>query len=127
MTATTTPESTRDLARLKASTSVLLGLILVQLVFAIITLIHSNATITAIHGGFGYLSLVTGLVAAWFAWRWSKDSGARGVFFHTLSLPTLAVIQIGLAEGGLKWVHVVVGVLYLVAVVGLWMMLRRRS
>ena len=127
MTATTTPARTRDLARLKASTSVLLGLILVQLVFAIIILVNSSATITAIHGGFGYLSLVTGLIAAWFAWRWSKESGAKGVFFHTLSLPILAVVQIGLAEGGLKWVHVAVGVAYLVAVVGLWAMLRRRA
>ena len=127
MTDTTTPARTRDLARLKAATSVLLGLIVVQAVFAIITLIHANDTITAIHGGFGYLSLITGVIAAWFAWRWSKDSGAGGVFFHALSLPILAVIQIGLAQGGLKWVHVVVGVVYLLAVVGLWTMLRRRS
>lgn len=126
MTATTTPAGTRDLARLKASASVLLGLILVQLVFAIITLIHHNDTIAAIHGGFGYLSLITGVVAAWFAWRWTRESGAKGTFFHTLSLPILAVIQIGLIQGGLKWVHVVVGILYLVAVVGLWTMLRRR-
>ena len=129
MSATTEPAPTTssDLARLKASATVLLGLILVQLVFAIIVLINDNATMKAIHGGFGYLSLITALIATWFAWRWTRTSGAKGVFFHTLSLPILCIIQIGLAGAGLKWVHVVVGVVYLLAVAGLWAMLRRRN
>lgn len=129
MTATTDPSpvTSNDLARLKASATVLLGLILIQLVFAIVVLANGNDTMKAIHGGFGYLSFITALIATWFAWRWVKTSDAKGVFFHTLSLPILCIIQIGLAGAGLKWVHVVVGVVYLLAVAGLWAMLRRRA
>ncbi len=56
-----------------------------------------------------------------------QRTGTKGVFFHTLSLPILCIIQIGLADAGLEWVHVSLGVIYLAAVVGLWAMLRRRS
>ena len=121
------PATSSDLARLKASATVLLGLILIQVVFAIVVLVNDDATMKAIHGGFGYLSLITALVATWFAWRWTKTSAAKGVFFHTLSLPILCVVQIGLADAGLTWVHVVLGVVYLAAVAGLWAMLRRRA
>lgn len=80
-----------------------------------------------IHGYIGYATFVVALVAAFFAWKASQVTGNKGTLYHAISLPVLALIQIGLAEMDLKWVHVVIGVVFLIAAFGLYAMADRHS
>lgn len=80
-----------------------------------------------IHGYIGYATFVVALVTAFFAWKAAQASGNKGTLYHAISLPVLALVQIGLAEMNVKWVHVIVGVLFLVAAFGLYAMADRSS
>lgn len=124
MASTNTPA----LSRLSATAGGLVLLMLLQLGMGIGILSSGNGLRDA-HGGIGYLIFLVCAVAAFFAWQLSKaDASAKGVFFHALSLPVLAILQIGLAEmDGMKWVHVVLGIALLVDALGLFMMTRKRS
>lgn len=66
------------------------------------------------HGDTGYLTFVVSLVAAVAAFLWMRSSGNKGLFMHAVSMAVLFLVQVGLAEMDLKWVHVVLGVLLLV-------------
>ena len=105
--------------RLTAMAASLTTLIQGGLAIAILT---GSESLTSVHGIIGYVTFVLTLVAAWFAYSYRKVTGDSGIFFHALSLPVLAIAQIGLAEMGQKWVHVVLGVAFLVGVVGLFAM-----
>lgn len=100
-------------------------LILLQFGVAMIILAHDNDALISAHGGVGYLSTVAAAITAFYAFKWSKETGAKGVFYHALSLPILCLIQIAIIEMHQKWLHVGLGVAYLVAVVGLFFMVRR--
>lgn len=78
------------------------------------------------HGILGYTNLVVVLTAAVLAWRWSATQDYRGTFFHAVSLPVMAVLQIGLAELDIATVHMSLGVAYLVAVIGLYAVTARK-
>lgn len=121
------------LTRLQQTAAATLLLMLVQLGMGIGILSHVKGLRDA-HGGIGYLMFLCSLVAVFFAFKYSReDASAKGMFGHAISIPLLAVVQIGLAEmagkggEGLKWAHVVVGVLLLVDAMGLFAMARKRS
>ena len=89
------------------------------------TVLSGGGGIRNVHGYVGYATAIVSLIAVFFAWKSSQQTGNKGILFHAISLPVLAVLQIGLAEMDLKWVHVVVGVLFLVAAFGLYAMADR--
>lgn len=88
---------------------------------------HYNATVFEVHGGFGYASVVVAVVVAVFAWRQSRTSGNRGVFWHALSIPILCIVQLALIGSGYVTAHIILGLVYFVAVIGLFMVVRRRT
>ncbi|SDB80804.1 hypothetical protein GA0111570_103127 [Raineyella antarctica] len=109
------PSSVR---RLRLTAIVATVLIVIQLGLGIM-IATGNGGLREAHAGIGYLLVLTGIVASIFAWSAAKVAGSKGVFFHALSLPVLMLVQIGLAEMGLEVVHIILGILIVVAVVGL--------
>ena len=76
------------------------------------------------HAGLGYAATLSAAVAAISAIVWKRRGGATGVMAHAVSMPILMIIQIGLGSAGIKWVHVVLGILILLGLIGLPMSLR---
>ncbi len=111
---------------LSISTAVLAVLALVQFGLGIGAM-GSGGVVANIHGGFGYLALVVAVVTAVFTFLWTRRVGHQGLFWHAVSLPVLAVVQIGLANTGLVAWHIVIGIFYVVAVIALFMLVRKRS
>ncbi|WP_153504544.1 hypothetical protein [Cumulibacter manganitolerans] len=120
----TTPVASPATRNVRTSALILSLLALVQAALGG-TVLSGGGGIKTVHGYVGYLTFVVALVAAFFAWKAAQVTGNKGTFFHALSLPILALIQIGLAEMDLKWVHVIVGILFLVAAFGLYAMADR--
>ncbi|MGO4958484.1 hypothetical protein ACTQ49_14670 [Luteococcus sp. Sow4_B9] len=120
-------------SRLKTTALVINLAVLVQLALgiAMLTGLYSVAIAKA-HSGVGYITMIGSVIAAVFAWQLSKaDASAKGLFFHALSLPVLAIIQFGLGEmiGGsdaLKWLHVALGIAFVGASVSLYTLLDKR-
>lgn len=109
-----------SVSRLRTTANVAAVLILIQLVLGIMIAVGNGGSIVrSAHAGVAYLALLAGIVAAVFAWSASKWAGSKGVFFHALSLPILALVQIGLGEMNLALVHIILGVLTVVAYVSL--------
>lgn len=95
-------------------------LILLQLVLGVMIAFGTGgAFIREAHAGVAYLTVLAGIVATVFAWSAAAVAGSKGVFFHALSLPILAVLQIGLGEMHLTVVHIILGLATVVAFVGL--------
>lgn len=90
-------------------------------------ILGSLGGVFGIHRTLGFISLGAAVLAAIFAVVWSTRSGNKGLMFHAISVAVLALAQIGLGEMGLRWVHVGVGLLYLVAAVALGTLSFRRG
>lgn len=86
----------------------------------------SSGPLHAMHGMVGNLNFVVAIVAAVAGVLWGRASGNKGLMFHALSLPVLAVIQIALGEMHLTMVHIVLGFAYLLAAVALFTLALRR-
>lgn len=100
-------------------------LVAAQLVLGILML-NGSWNLLQAHAGLGYAATLAAAVAAVSAVVWKRRGGRTGVMAHAVSMPVLMLIQIGLGQGGVKWVHVVLGVLILIGLVGLPMSLRAR-
>lgn len=79
-----------------------------------------------VHAVIGYMVAALAVIAATLAWRVARARGSMGIFYHGLAIPVLLVVQIGLGEMGQKWVHVVLGVLLLIACAALGVLAARR-
>lgn len=125
--------TSQTLSRLQSFAAAVLLFIFVQAGIGIGMLTSAPGWMFEAHAYVGYANFIAAIVAAVLAFQYSKqEPSAKGMFFHALSLPVLAFVQIGLAEmaGGneaLKWVHVALGVAYLVDAFGLFAMARKRS
>lgn len=109
-----------SVSRLRTTANVAAVLILIQLALgAMIALGNGGSMIRPAHAGVAYLTVLAGIVATVFAWSASKSVGSKGVFFHALSLPILGLVQISLAEMNLTVVHIILGILTVVAFIGL--------
>ncbi|MDO5534005.1 MAG: hypothetical protein Q4F65_05075 [Propionibacteriaceae bacterium] len=86
----------------------------------------SSGPLHAMHGMIGNLNFVLALVAGIAGILWGRASGNKGLMFHALSLPVLAVIQIALGEMHLTMVHIVLGFVYLIAAVSLFTLALRK-
>ncbi|AXE37425.1 hypothetical protein [Acidipropionibacterium virtanenii] len=98
-------------------------LVAAQLVLGILMLSGSWSLIEA-HAGLGYAGTLAAVLAAVSAVVWKRRGGSAGVMAHAVAMPVLMIIQIGLGSAGVKWVHVVLGVLILIGLIGLPMSLR---
>ena len=68
------------------------------------------------------------IVATVLAWRYGKAKGNLGTFFHALSLPILLIVQTGLGSmGDFEMIHIVLGVLILIATVALTTLSSRKT
>lgn len=109
-----------SVSRLRVTATVAAVLVLIQLALGVmITVGTGGLSIRDVHAVVGYLTVIAGVVAAVFAWSAAKLAGSKGIFFHALSLPVLALIQIALAEADLRLVHIILGILTVVAFLGL--------
>ena len=86
----------------------------------------SSGPLHAMHGMVGNLNFVLALVAGIAGIVWSRSSGNKGLMFHALSLPVLAIVQIGLGEMHLTMIHIVLGFAYLLAAVSLFTLALRK-
>ena len=85
-----------------------------------IGIVLDNHGLRDAHAGIGYLITVVAIVATVLAWRYGKAKGNLGTFFHALSLPILLIVQTGLGSmGDFEMIHIVLGVLILIATVAL--------
>lgn len=75
--------------------------------------------ILSAHSGIAYLTMAAAVVAGIAAGLWSRRGGNTGMMMHALTVAVLAVLQFGLGEMGLRTVHMVLGVVFLIAAVAL--------
>ncbi|TBT83532.1 hypothetical protein ET989_11285 [Propioniciclava sinopodophylli] len=88
--------------------------------------LSGSGPLHAMHGMVGNLNFVLALVASIGGILWGRASGNKGLMFHALSLPLLAVIQIALGQMHLTMVHIVLGFAYLLAAVALFTLALRK-
>lgn len=88
--------------------------------------LSGSGPLHAMHGMVGNLNFVLALVASIAGILWGRASGNKGLMFHALSLPLLAVIQIALGQMHLTMVHIVLGFAYLLAAVALFTLALRK-
>lgn len=119
---TSTPVASPFRSRLHTASAALGVIALVQFAFGVIAAMRPGGAIQTTHGWFGYLATVVAILVAVIAWRYAQHTGRKGTFYHALSLPILCIIQIGLAQSGAKWIHMILGIVYLTAVGGLFAM-----
>ena len=79
------------------------------------------------HGRLGETGAVVVLITAVLAFLWSRLAGDKGLFMHAVGMLVIALVQIGIGMGGLREVHMVVGVLFLVGAVALATLTLRRD
>lgn len=85
-------------------------------------LLSGMGDVRTVHGYIGYATLLAAIVAAVMAVLAVKTTGSKGTMWHAISLPVLAVIQIGLAEMDMPVLHAMIGFLTLIAAIALWAM-----
>ena len=88
--------------------------------------LSGSGPLHAMHGMVGNLNFVLALAASIGGILWGRASGNKGLMFHALSLPLLAVIQIALGQMHLTMVHIVLGFAYLLAAVALFTLALRK-
>ena len=88
--------------------------------------LSGTGPLNAMHGMVGNLNFVLALVAGIAGILWGRASGNKGLMYHALSLPVLAVIQIALGEMHLTMVHIVLGFADLLAAVALFTLALRK-
>lgn len=87
----------------------------------------NSGPLHAMHGMLGNLNFVLAIVAGIAGILWGRSSGNKGLMYHALSLPVLAVIQIALGEMHLTMIHIILGFAYLLAAVSLFTLTLRRK
>lgn len=121
-----TKNTSTALNLLRASAAITAALSVVQPLLALVFMNLPNAGLTHLHGVLGQGSVVIAAVAAVAAFLWMRESGNKGLFGHAVSVAVLAILQVGLAEMGQVWVHVGLGVAYLLAAVSLFTLAARK-
>lgn len=112
---------------LRTLTLIAVIIALVQLAWGVVAYFVHGGVWGAIHGGMGYLNTVVLVAAAVLAWLWTSTQPSRGLFWHAVSLPVLGLIQIAVADSGLWWLHMILGVAFVVGVISLWTILVKKA
>ncbi len=104
-------------AGLSAAVSLVLGILGV--------LLTSEPGVRSAHSGFAMLFILTSLLAAIAAVRYSKLVGAKGGIGHALGVFVIALVQYALGEMHVTMVHIVLGVLIVLGALSLFIMTMR--
>lgn len=115
-TASSASDSTLTTLRIAAVLTAVLSI--VQPLLAVGPLTNSGA-LNPLHSTVAYLATLASVIAAVAAWLWGKRSGNKGLVGHAISVPVLAIVQIGLGEMHLDVVHMALGFAFLLAAVSL--------
>ena len=120
--------------RLAAALSALLGLVQAGLGFSGLTRIlaapgdnEAGASFIDPHGILGYTNLLAMVVAAVASLVWYRKGGSRGILMHASGMVVILLVQIGLGQGKVLWVHVVLGVLAVLGSIALAVLAYRKS
>jgi hypothetical protein len=120
--------------RLAAALSSLIGLVQAGLGFSGLSRIlaapgddHAGAAFIDPHGILGYTNLLVMVVAAIASVVWYRKGGSRGLLMHAWGMVVIFLVQIGLGQGKVLWVHVVLGVLAVLGSIALAVLSYRKS
>lgn len=105
-----------DWLRITAALTALCGIL--QTVLGL-GMVGNLSGVYSFHRTLGYATLLVVVIAAVLAVLWSRRSGNKGLMFHAISVAVLALIQIGVGEMSITWLHITLGVLFLVAAAAL--------
>lgn len=88
------------------------------------SMLSGSRSVAGTHGILGLVTMLLAVVAGIAAGLWARQGGNTGMMWHALTVAVLGVLQYGLGEaigqsGGMKIAHVIVGLVFLVAVIGL--------
>lgn len=119
-------KSSTALNLLRAGAAISAALSVAQPLLALVFMNMPSPGTAHLHGVLGQGTVVITAVAAVAAFLWMRESGNKGLFGHAASVLVLSILQVGLAEMGQVWVHVVVGVLFLLAAVSLFTLAARK-
>lgn len=108
--------------RLTSGLTVLSTLVQVGLAIGLLTGSHG---LREPHGIAGMVTIVASVAAAVFAFLWRRQGGSAGLLGHAMSIPVMALAQFALGEMGAELIHIIIGVLFFVAVVGLFAMAQK--
>lgn len=86
----------------------------------------ASGPLHGMHGMVGNINALLALLAAVAGFLWFKASGNKGLMYHGISLPVLAVIQIALGEMHIELLHIILGFAYLLSAVALFTLSLRR-
>jgi hypothetical protein len=120
--------------RLAAALSSLIGLVQAGLGFSGLSSIlaapgdkEAGAAFIDPHGILGYTNLLVMIVAAIASVVWYRKGGSRGLLMHAWGMVVIFLVQVGLGQGKVLWVHVVVGVLAVLGSIALAVLAYRKS
>lgn len=120
--------------RLAAALSSLIGLVQAVLGFTGLSSIlaapgdeEAGAAFIDPHGILGYTNLLVIIVAAIASLFWYRKGGSRGLLMHAVGMVVILLVQVGLGQGKVLWVHVVVGVLAVLGSIALAVLAYRKS
>ncbi|GAB3712324.1 hypothetical protein [Mariniluteicoccus flavus] len=85
------------------------------------SMLTSGPGMAGVHGTIGLITMILAVVAGIAAGLWAKQGGNTGMMWHALTVAVLAVLQYGLGEmgPGMQIAHIVIGLILLVAAIGL--------
>jgi hypothetical protein len=120
--------------RLAAALSSLIGLVQAGLGFSGLSRIlaapgddQAGAAFIDPHGILGYTNLLVMVVAAIASVVWYRKGGSRGLLMHAWGMVVIFLVQVGLGQGKVLWVHVVLGVLAVLGSIALAVLSYRKS
>ena len=120
--------------RLAAALSSLIGLVQAGLGFSGLPRIlaapgddQAGAAFIDPHGILGYTNLLVMVVAAIASVVWYRKGGSRGLLMHAWGMVVIFLVQVGLGQGKVLWVHVVLGVLAVLGSIALAVLSYRKS
>ena len=120
--------------RLAAALSSLIGLVQAGLGFSGLSRIlaapgddKAGASFIDPHGILGYTNVLVMVVAAIAALLWYRKGGSRGLMMHAFGMVVIFLVQVGLGQGKVLWVHVVVGVVAVLGSIALAVLAYRKS
>jgi len=120
--------------RLAAALSALIGLLQAVLGFTGLSSIlaapgneEAGSAFIDPHGYLGYANLLVMVVAAVASLVWYRKGGNRGLLMHAAGMVVLMLVQVGLGQGKVLWVHVVLGVLIVLGSIALAVLSYRKS
>lgn len=111
-------KSSRALIVLRIS-SALAGLFTLIQAILVIVAVTAHMKLIETHGMVGYLSLLATITATVAAYIWFRKGGSKSLVMHAGGVAVLMLVQIGLGEAKVTWVHIVLGIVIVLGAIAL--------